>query len=103
MKEESISAYCSSLARARQTLIEILRCIGQENADITETHSLKEIDLGLLEGMTWEERRQKYPEVDLDKKLLILQAPCGESYQDVKNRCKMFAEKYLEKEADEKT
>lgn len=60
------------------------------------------MNLGLLEGMTWEERRQKYPKVDLDKKLSLLQAPCGESYQDVKNRCKMFAEKYLEKEDDEK-
>lgn len=53
--------------------------------------------------MTWEERRQKYPEVDLDKKLSLLQAPCGESYQDVKNRCKMFTEKYLEKESGEKS
>ena len=60
------------------------------------------MNLGLLEGMTWEERRQKYPEVDLDKKLSLLQAPCEESYQDVKNRCKMFAEKYLEKEPYEK-
>ena len=100
MKEESISAYCSSLARARQT--QKLRCIGQENAEITETDSLKEMDLGLLEGMTWEERRQKYPEVDLDKKLLILQAPCGESYQDVKNRCETFVKEYLEKETNEK-
>ncbi len=97
-----ISAYCSSLARAKQTLIEILRCIGQENAEITETDFLKEMDLGLLEGMTWEERQQKYPEIDLDKKLSLLQAPYGESYQDVKNRCKTFTEKYLEKETDEK-
>lgn len=102
LKGDLISAYCSPLARARQTLIEILCCIGQENADITETDFLKEMDLGLLEGMTWEERRQKYPEVDLDKKLSLLQAPYGESYQDVKNRCKMFAEKYLEKEEVEK-
>ena len=103
LKEASISAYCSSLTRARQTLMEILRCIGQENTEITETDYLKEMDLGLLEGMTWEERRQKYPEVDLDKKLSLLQAPCGESYHDVKNRCKMFVEKYLEKEASEKS
>ncbi len=103
LKEAPISAYCSSLARARQTLTEILRCIGQENIEITETDFLKEMDLGLFEGMTWEERRQKYPEVDLDKKLSLLQAPCGESYQDVKNRCEMFAEKYLKKEDDEKS
>ena len=103
LKGVPISAYCSSLARSKQTLLEILRCIGQENTEITETDSLKEMDLGLLEGMTWEERRRKYPEVDLDQKLSLLQAPGGESYQAVKNRCKMFAEKYLEKEADEKS
>ncbi|MDE6021527.1 MAG: histidine phosphatase family protein [Ruminococcus sp.] len=103
LKGSPISAYCSSLARARQTLTEVLHCIGQENTEITETDYLKEMDLGLLEGMTWEERRQRYPEIDLDKKLSLIQAPCGESYQDVKNRCKMFAEKYLEKEVDEKS
>lgn len=103
LKEAPISAYCSSLARARQTFMEILRCVGRENTEITETDFLKEMDLGLLEGMTWEERKQKYPEVDLDKKLSLLQTPCGESYQDVKERCKMFAEEYLEKEDDEKS
>ncbi len=102
LKEKPISAYSSSLARSRQTLKEILRCIGQENLKVIETDFLKEMDLGLLEGMTWEERQQKYPEVDLDEKLSLLQAPLGESYQDVRNRCKLFAEKYLEKETDEK-
>ncbi len=61
------------------------------------------MNLGLLEGMSWEERKRKYPEVDLDKKLSLLQAPGGEAYQDVKNRCKMFVEMYLEKEDDEKS
>lgn len=103
LKEEPISAYCSSLARSRQTLIEILRCVGRENTEITETDFLKEMNLGLLEGMTWEERKQKYPEIDLDTRLSMLQAPRGESYQDVKNRCKMFVEKYLEKEDDERS
>lgn len=91
------SAYCSSLARARQTLTEILHSIGQETLEITESDSLKEMNLGLLEGMTWEERRQKYPEIDLDEKLSLLQAPYGESYQDVKKRCQTFIERYLEK------
>ena len=102
LEGELISAYCSSLARARQTLLEILRCFGQEAITITESESLKEMDLGLLEGMTWEERRQKYPEVDLDEKLSLLQAPCGESYQDVKKRCQTFIEKYLAKKDEER-
>lgn len=90
-----LSAYCSSLARARQTLAEILRCIGREDTVITESPCLKEMDLGCLEGMSWEERRREYPEIDLDEKLSFLQAPGGESYQDVKERCKTFVENYL--------
>lgn len=102
LQGKPIKAYCSSLTRARQTLIEILHCIGQENIEITETDTLKEMDLGLLEGMTWEERREKYPEIDLDKKLSQLQAPCGESFMDVRKRCERFAERYLEKVVDDK-
>lgn len=102
LNKTPLSAYCSPLSRARQTLTEILRSIGQENTEITETDLLKEMDLGSLEGMTWEERKQKYPEIDLDKKLSLLLAPGGESYNDVKNRCKMFAETCLEKEDNEK-
>lgn len=101
LKERQISAYCSPLARARQTLLEILCCIGQNNSNITESSCLKEMDLGLLEGMSWEERRHNYPEVDLDEKLSLLQAPDGESYQDVKKRCQEFIENYLAKENDE--
>lgn len=101
LEGKQISAYCSSLARSRQTLEEILRCTGQESAGITESVCLKEMDLGSLEGMSWEERRQKYPEIDLDEKLSFLHAPGGESFQEVKKRCKDFAENYLEKEADE--
>lgn len=103
LKGKPISAYCSCLARARQTLWEILRCIGQEDAEIVETLYLKEVDLGLLEGMSWEERRQKYPEIDLDEKLSLLQAPDGESYQDVKKRCKTFIEDYLGEKGEEES
>lgn len=97
LKGKPISAYCSSLARARQTLWEILHCIGQEDAEIIETTYLKEVDLGLLEGMSWEERHQRYPEVDLDEKLSQLKAPDGESFQDVKKRCRAFIEDHLKK------
>ena len=54
LKEKQIAAYCSSLARARQTLSEILRCAGREDVSITESSCLKEMDLGYLEGMSWE-------------------------------------------------
>ncbi len=98
LENVELSAYCSSLARARETLSEILRCVGRENIKITESDHLKEMDLGKLEGMSWEERRQKYPEIDLDEKLSSLQAPGGESYQDIKKRCRQFIENDLQKE-----
>lgn len=100
LEGKQISAYCSPLARARETLQEILHCIGQENSNITESDCLKEMDLGLLEGLSWEERRQKYPETDLDTKLSYLQAPGGESYHDVKQRCRIFAEEFLNNTED---
>lgn len=102
LEREKIAVYCSSLARARQTLLEILRCMGRENIEITESVCLKEMDLGALEGMSWEERRQKYPEIDLDEKLSLLKAPGGESFQEVKRRCAIFVENYLEKVSDER-
>ena len=72
LKEKQIAAYCSSLARARQTLSAILRCAGREDVSITESSCLKEMDLGYLEGMSWEERRQKYPQIDLDERLSFI-------------------------------
>ena len=101
LEGKQISAYCSSLARARQTLQEILRCIRQKDIKITESSCLKEMDLGLLEGMSWTERREKYPEIDLDQKLSSLRAPGGESYHDVKDRCQTFIDEHLAREDDD--
>lgn len=53
------------------------------------------MDLGLPEGLPWEERRQKYSEKDLDEKLSYLQTPDGESFLDVKKRCQIFMENHL--------
>lgn len=44
LEGKPVSDYCSCLARARQTLQEILRCIGQQDAVITQSHCLKEMD-----------------------------------------------------------
>ncbi len=103
LEGKPVSAYCSCLARARQTLQEILRCIGQQDAVITQSPCLKEMDLGALEGLSWEERRQKYPEIDLDEKLSLLKAPGGESYEDVKERCQSFMENHLKDMDDERS
>lgn len=95
LDDKNIITYCSCLARTKQTLLEILKCLDQKDIKTLETDDLKEMDLGLLEGMSWEERHLAYPEIDLDIKLSSLQAPCGESYQDVKKRCLHFIQEHL--------
>lgn len=94
LKGERVAAYCSPLLRAKQTLEEILRCIGQDNIEITETSDLKEMDLGILEGMPFDEQTEKYPDIDLGRRLSLLHAPEGESYQDIKNRVQRFLDNY---------
>ena len=72
LKQAPISAYCSPLARARQTLVEILRSTSQENIPFTETPFLKEMDLGLLEGMTWKNDGR-----NIRKWIWIKNCPCS--------------------------
>jgi len=94
LKGKRLTAYCSSLLRARQTLEEVLWCIGNRNVKITQTDDLKEMDLGILEGMAFDEQLKKYPDIDLGKRLSFLHAPEGECYQDVKKRAKRFLDNY---------
>lgn len=90
LEGKAVTAYCSSLLRARQTLEEILSCIGQCDLEITQTADLKEMDVGILEGMPFEEQAREYPDIDLSRGLSSLQTPEGESFQDVKNRVQRF-------------
>ncbi|MDO5154033.1 MAG: histidine phosphatase family protein [Eubacteriales bacterium] len=90
LKGKQVAAYCSPLLRAKQTLEEILCCIGENNIKITQTDDLKEMDLGILEGMPYDEQLKKYPDIDWGKRLSVFHAPEGECYQDVKNRVQRF-------------
>lgn len=97
LKRKRVAAYCSSLLRARQTLENILSCIGEDTIEITESSDLKEMDLGILEGMEFDEQSRQYPDIDLGRRLSLLHAPDGECYQDIKNRVQRFLDNYLER------
>lgn len=92
---KSISAYCSPLMRAKQTMQNILSCIDPQDVTLTETSDLKEMDLGILEGMPFDEQSLRYPQVDMENRLSTFEAPEGECYQDVKQRVERFCSMHI--------
>ena len=78
--------FSSPLLRAKQTA----EIICDNNTFIEECYDLREMDLGRLEGLTWEERAAQYPEIDIDSKLSCSVLPCGESFYDIQLRCRNF-------------
>ena len=78
--------FSSPLLRAKQTA----EIISDNRTIIEECRDLREMDLGLLEGLTWEERAAQYPEIDIDHKLSESTLPGGESFRDMQVRCKNF-------------
>ena len=92
-----IAAYCSPLLRAKQTLGEILSCVEAVPLHITETPDLKEMDLGKLEGIPFDEQLIRYPHIDLGAGLSVLSAPDGECYADVKGRVRQFCDIHIAK------
>ena len=84
-------AFSSRLLRAKQTADII---IGGQH-EIKESDYLKEMDLGEIEGLTWAQRAEKYPHIDIEKALSTANMPGGECYSDVEARCKKFIKEYL--------
>ncbi|MGN0477806.1 MAG: histidine phosphatase family protein [Hominenteromicrobium sp.] len=91
----SVYAFCSSLRRTRQTAEAFLRQLTKNDVPIVETDLLREMNLGKLEGLTWQERDSQYPEISIETGLSEAALPAGECYRDIKDRCVCFAEKYL--------
>lgn len=95
LKGKKITAFCSPLARAKQTLQEVLDFIDADDVNITENSDLKEMDLGILEGMPFDEQVVKYPEIDLGGRLSCLYAPEGECFADIKERVACFCKSFV--------
>lgn len=89
---ESVYAFCSSLRRTRQTAEAFLRQLTKNDVPIVETDLLREMNLGKLEGLTWQERDSQYPEISIETGLSEAALPDGESYREIRDRCALFAE-----------
>ena len=89
-------AFCSDLMRTQQTGEEFMRALPAV-PEMTVTADITEFHQGVLEGMTWADRMAKYPHLQTDVKLSEVAIPGGESFQNVKARCRHFADEYLAK------
>jgi alpha-ribazole phosphatase len=94
-------AYTSNLQRASATAKIIAT---NHQVDIVTCPELREINFGKIEGLTFKEVSQLYPEVAeaWSKWSLTLKYPDGESIVELNNRVSKFLER-LEKHTPEKT
>ena len=90
-----LHAFCSDLQRTRLTAESFLAGAARSGVSVLAVPELSEMDLGELEGLTWEDRYARYPEINTETGLSFAVMPGGESYADVKARCGRFVEKYL--------
>jgi alpha-ribazole phosphatase len=93
--------YTSNLQRASVTAKIIA---ANHQVDIVTCPELREINFGKIEGLTFKEVSQLYPEVAeaWSKRSLTLKYPGGESITELNNRVSKFLEK-LEKHTPEET
>lgn len=77
--------FTSPLLRAKQTA-EVMA----GNAEIVVCDELVEMNLGALEGLTWEEIARDFPQIDTSSSLSATLFPQGESFNDTLSRCKNF-------------
>ena len=101
LKAKKLTTYCSPLLRAKQTLQEMLSCIDACDVTVTEIPELKEMDLGILEGMPFDEQVIRYPDINLGNGLSHLSAPDGECYRDIKRRTEQFYNTHIDGSEDE--
>ncbi|HON43076.1 MAG TPA: histidine phosphatase family protein [Bacillota bacterium] len=77
--------YSSPLCRARQTAKAIAEALG---ADLATDERLREIDVGKIAGMTWEDTEDEYPKFmeEYRRDPIATRYPGGESVLDVWDR-----------------
>ncbi len=92
--------YSSPLKRAAQTA-EILRqaagALGQVAPDIEYVEELLEFQNGIFKGLTWDEARERYPELckTLEASPDWIPAPGAETLQDGRDRAQRFIQRIL--------
>ena len=86
--------FSSPLIRAKQTAA----IICGSDMNIVENDDLREMNLGRLEGMTWDARSANYPEINIENTLSDAVLPDGEKYFDIRMRCANFIQNSLSRE-----
>jgi len=97
-KLEIEAVYCSGLKRSRDTALIIAEGCGRTPVVVQE---LNEIDMGIWEGKTFEEVKEKYPDQFLRRgeDLLNYRVHGGESFRDVQERAMKALEDILDSTA----
>lgn len=80
------------MLRAKQTA----EIICSDRAEVEICDHLREMVLGKLEGLTWQERNELYSDIDIEGGLSKVRAPGGESFEDIVSRCDDFIKSKLE-------
>ena len=88
--------FSSNMKRAMQTA-EIAGDLGQgwPKNGIVSTPLLREMVIGDLEGLTWEEAAKSYSHINIEKGLSYVSFPNGESIADIVGRCKTFIDTHI--------
>jgi len=92
--------FVSPLKRARQTAEEIIKF--HPEAEVIVDDDLKEINFGILEGLSREEIKEKYNDIfeEREKDKFNYRIPNGESHADVEKRALRVLEKVLKTKKD---
>lgn len=92
--EKILRIYSSPLTRAKKTAEIISSIIGYPKEEIIIENSLKEVNFGIFENMTWEEIEEEYEEESRkwikNKHEYIF--PEGEGYKDIIKRISSFVD-----------
>lgn len=91
--------YTSPLIRAVQTATILISGLTEENINphMIQDADLQELNAGILQGLTWTEAQQKYPQLchRLESQLTWIPIPGGESLQSARHRAQRFITRLL--------
>lgn len=91
-------AYSSPLARARQTVEQLMTALAvKDNVLVTYRDELQEFQNGIFDGLTWAEAKAIYPQLchNLESSVDWLAIPGAESLQEGRDRARRFIQLVL--------
>ncbi len=97
-KQPPTAIYSSPLRRARETAILLWDALDTPRPPLGESADLSELALGIFTGLTWDEARQRYPDLcrSLENSRDLLPIPGAESPSQGRARCRRFLTALIE-------